>query len=88
LEDFQHIVVEGDAKLCFDTIGDRSVAWSIGFLIDNIGDMRKKIIPSSFFGLREMQILLPMPWQNLLHPLVPFPLLFFFFNKYAIPQVV
>jgi hypothetical protein len=25
MEDFQHIVIEGDAKLCFDAIGDKSI---------------------------------------------------------------
>ena len=51
MEDFHHIVIEGDAKLCFDAIGDKSVTpWSIGSLIDNIGERSKLFFSCSLCG--------------------------------------
>ena len=51
MEDFYNIVIEGDAKLCFDAIGNKSVSpWSIGSLIDNIGDKSKLFCLVAFVG--------------------------------------
>ena len=49
LEGFQDIIIEGDAKLCLDAIGDKSVSsWTIGSLIDNIGERSNFFMSFSF----------------------------------------
>ncbi len=53
MEDFHNIAIEGDAKLCFDAIGNKLVSpWSIGSLIDNIGDKSNLFLSCSFSWVR------------------------------------
>ncbi len=88
MEDFHHIVIEGDAKLCFDAIGDKSVTpWSIGSLIDNIGERSKLFFSCSFCWVRREA-------NFVAHAIAKFASAFsslsppFCFNLSALPQAV
>jgi hypothetical protein len=71
-ESFMNIVIEGDAKVCFDAIADNSPApWTISSLITNIIELSNLSCLVVFVGLGGEQMILHTRWQNLL-PIVDF----------------
>ena len=52
-ESFMHIIIEGDAKVCFDAIADNSPApWTVSSLINNITKLSNSFLSCCFCWIR------------------------------------
>ena len=52
-ESFMHVIIEGDAKVCFDAIADNSPApWTVSSLITNITELSNSFLSCCFCWIR------------------------------------
>ena len=72
---FQHCIIEGDARICIDARNRRneSYPWPLFAICQDVKTLLKSSSLLLLIGLKEMQIHLHMLWPNLLSVLVVFP---------------
>ena len=85
-ENQQYIIIEGDAKSCFDflTISDLQPNWSIATTISNILDLRNSFLNCNFHWVREC-------YNTAAHEATKYAIRScraFFFNKCNLPIVI